>query len=71
MLPPSTQLKARVHELRGSAGLIGATRVMRLAGAAETALEQGRSIDVVGPIPVQLTSAFSEMRDEAQFWLAR
>ena len=52
------------------AGLIGATRIMRLAGSAETALEQGRSIDIVGPILGQLTSAFSEMRDEARFWLA-
>ena len=32
--------------------MIGATRVMRLAGVAETALEQGRSIDIVEPILV-------------------
>jgi len=66
-----SHLKARMHELRGSAGLIGATRIMRLAGAAETALEQGRSIDIVSPILGQLTSAFSEMHDEAQIWLAK
>jgi hypothetical protein len=35
------------------------------------ALEQGRSIDIVGPILGQLTSTFSEMRAETQFWLAR
>jgi PAS domain S-box-containing protein len=66
-----SQLTARVHELRGSAGLMGAMGVMHLAGTAETALEQGRSIDVVGPILGRLTSAYSDMRDEAQFWLAR
>jgi HPt (histidine-containing phosphotransfer) domain-containing protein len=66
-----SHLKARVHELRGSAGLIGATRMMHLAGSAETALEQGRSIDAVGPMLGQLTSAFSDLRDEAQSWLAR
>jgi HPt (histidine-containing phosphotransfer) domain-containing protein len=63
------QLKARVHELRGSAGLIGATRIMRLAGAAETALEQGRSMDVVESILGQLTSAFSALNAEALVWL--
>jgi hypothetical protein len=45
-----------------SPGLIEATRVMRLAGEAETALEQGRSIDILGLILGRLTSAFSEMR---------
>ncbi len=65
-----SRLQARVHELRGSAGLIGANRIMRLAASAETALEQGRSIDIVMPILGQLASAFSEMRAEAQSWLA-
>jgi PAS domain S-box-containing protein len=67
--PARQQLTARVHELRGSAGLIGATRVMRLAGAAEVALEQGRSIDVVESILGQLTTAFCALRAEGQFWL--
>jgi CheY-like chemotaxis protein/HPt (histidine-containing phosphotransfer) domain-containing protein len=43
------QLTARVHELRGGAGLVGAIRVMRLAGAVETALEQGRSSAGLAP----------------------
>lgn len=62
-------LKARVHELRGSAGLIGATRVLRLAAAAEAALEQERSIEVVKSILGQLTCAFSALSAEALFWL--
>ncbi len=65
-----SKLKARVHELRGSAGLIGANRVMRIAGEVETALEEGRCIDM-GSMLGQLTSAFSEMRDEALYWLAK
>jgi HPt (histidine-containing phosphotransfer) domain-containing protein len=64
-----SQLKARVHELRGSAGLIGATRVLRLAGAAEVALEQGRTIGVIESILGQLTTAFCALSDEALFWL--
>jgi CheY-like chemotaxis protein/HPt (histidine-containing phosphotransfer) domain-containing protein len=65
-----SQLKARVHELKGSAGLIGATGIMRLANSAETALEQERSNDVVVPILEQLAAAFLAMRDEARVWLA-
>jgi CheY-like chemotaxis protein len=37
-----SELKARTHKLKGSAGMIGATRVMRLAGEAE---EHSRRID--------------------------
>ena len=64
------ELQGRVHALRGGAGLIGATHIMRLAAEAEAALEQGRSISVVEPIMAQLTSAFMQMREEAAAWLA-
>jgi DNA-binding NarL/FixJ family response regulator/HPt (histidine-containing phosphotransfer) domain-containing protein len=65
------RLQMRVHALRGSTGLLGATRIMRLAGEAETALEQGRSTDCLAPILGQLTAAFSQLHDEAVLWLAR
>jgi PAS domain S-box-containing protein len=64
------QLKARVHELRGSASLIGAIRIMRIAAAVEAALEQGRPLEVLQPLLGRLTSTYSEMRDEAEIWLA-
>jgi HPt (histidine-containing phosphotransfer) domain-containing protein len=65
-----SELEAQLHKLRGSAGLIGATRIMRLAGRAETELGQGRTLDLVRPILEQLSSAFCELRDEAQLWLS-
>src|SRR3984957_19967163 len=40
-----SDIKARAHKLKGSAGMIGATKVMRLAGAAEVALEERRPAD--------------------------
>jgi Hpt domain len=36
------QLKARSHKLKGIAGMIGSTHVMRFAGAAERALQDSR-----------------------------
>jgi CheY-like chemotaxis protein/HPt (histidine-containing phosphotransfer) domain-containing protein len=65
-----SQLQARVHTLRGSAGLMGATRVMRLAGGVETALTQHRSVEIVERLLARLRSAFAEMRAEAETWLA-
>jgi HPt (histidine-containing phosphotransfer) domain-containing protein len=56
---------ARVHKLKGSAGLIGATRVMRLAGAVETALQQDRAIEFVAKILVQLVLALTKLREDA------
>jgi HPt (histidine-containing phosphotransfer) domain-containing protein len=58
-------LMARLHKLKGSAGLIGATRVMRLAGAGETALQQDRAIEVVEKILGQLVSALTTLRQSA------
>ncbi len=59
------RLKARMHKLKGSAGLIGATRVMRLAGAIETALLQDRAIEFVEKILRQLVAALKTLRDDA------
>jgi HPt (histidine-containing phosphotransfer) domain-containing protein len=66
-----SQLQLRVHALRGSTGLLGAIRITRLAERAETALEQGRSANIVDPLLRQLTSAFVQLRDEAVLWLGK
>jgi HPt (histidine-containing phosphotransfer) domain-containing protein len=64
-------LKARAHKLKGSAGMIGATRVMRLAGAAEKALQESRSIDIVDGILAQLAAALTTLREEANSLLEK
>src|ERR1700694_4368133 len=65
------QLKGRTHKLKGSAGMIGATRVMRLAGAAEEALQECRAVDIVEGILRQLSVALTTLREEAELLLAR
>jgi two-component system, sensor histidine kinase and response regulator len=60
-----TELQRRAHKLKGSAGMIGATRLMRLAGAVEKALIDGRSNEVVERILKQLASALVMLRAEA------
>jgi PAS domain S-box-containing protein len=64
-----SQLTARAHKLKGSAGMIGATRIMRLAGAAEGALLQGRPANVVEKILQQMASALTTLREEAEPYL--
>jgi PAS domain S-box-containing protein len=70
---PITQsaLKARTHKLKGSAGVIGATTVMRLAGEAEEAIEESRPVDIVEGILRRLASALTTLREEADLMLAR
>jgi len=60
------ELTARTHKLKGSAGMVGATRIMRLAGAAERALEEDRPPDVLEGILAQLAAALVALREEAQ-----
>lgn len=60
------QLTGRVHKLKGSAGMIGATEIMRLAGASEKALSQGRSVDAVERLLRQLASALITLDEEAR-----
>jgi PAS domain S-box-containing protein len=64
------RLAARTHKLKGSAGMIGANRIMRLAGAAETALLKDGSLDAIEKILQQLASALSTLREEAEPYLA-
>jgi len=59
-------LQGRAHKLKGSAGMIGATMVMRLAGAVERALQESRSADVVEGILKKLAASLCTLRDEAQ-----
>jgi HPt (histidine-containing phosphotransfer) domain-containing protein len=63
------QLTGRVHKLKGSAGMIGATEIMRLAGASEKALNQGRSVDAVERLLRQLASALATLGEEARPYL--
>jgi CheY-like chemotaxis protein/HPt (histidine-containing phosphotransfer) domain-containing protein len=59
-------LRRRAHKLKGSAGMIGATRLMQLAGAVEAALQDGRAVDLIERLLAQLASAFITLREEAQ-----
>jgi PAS domain S-box-containing protein len=65
-----SEIKARTHKLKGSAGMIGATKVMRLAGAAEVALQECRPADIIEGILTQLASALTTLREEAELFLA-
>ena len=64
-------LRGRAHKLKGSAGMIGATMVMRLAGAVERALQEDRSADVVEGILTKLAAALCTLREEAKTALDR
>jgi PAS domain S-box-containing protein len=63
---PRAQLTGRVHKLKGSAGMIGATDIMRLAGATEKALNQGRPVDAVEGLLRQLAVALATLGEEAR-----
>jgi signal transduction histidine kinase/DNA-binding response OmpR family regulator/HPt (histidine-containing phosphotransfer) domain-containing protein len=63
------QLKARAHKLKGSAGMIGATQVMRFAGAVERALHEERGAELVEGILRKLAAALVVLRDETATWL--
>jgi HPt (histidine-containing phosphotransfer) domain-containing protein len=66
-----SELKARTHKLKGSAGVIGATTIMRLAGEAEEAIEESRPVDVVEGILRRLALALTTLREEADLMLER
>jgi HPt (histidine-containing phosphotransfer) domain-containing protein len=61
-----SEIKARAHKLKGSAGMIGATKIMRLAGAAEVALDECRPADFVEGILGRLALALITLREEAE-----
>jgi len=62
-------LKERTHKLKGSAGMIGATHVMRFAGAAERALQEARPVDLVEGIFKKLAAALTTLGEEARLVL--
>ena len=64
-----TQIQGRAHKLKGSAGMIGATKVMRLAGAAEIALQECRPADVLEGILAQLALALTALREDTEYLL--
>jgi CheY-like chemotaxis protein/HPt (histidine-containing phosphotransfer) domain-containing protein len=66
-----SELKGRIHKLRGSAGVIGATQVMRLAREAEKALENDCPADIVDGLLRQLAMALILLREEADLNFAR
>jgi signal transduction histidine kinase/CheY-like chemotaxis protein/HPt (histidine-containing phosphotransfer) domain-containing protein len=65
----SRHLQDRAHKLKGSAGMIGATSVMRYAGAVERALQDSRPADAVEGILKKLAAALTMLRDEAKVML--
>jgi len=64
-------LEQRAHKLKGSAGMLGATKITRLAGAVEGALHDSRPVETVDDILKQLALAFITLRGEAQQSLSR
>jgi PAS domain S-box-containing protein len=65
------RLMGRAHKLKGSAGMIGATEIVRLAGAAESALHQGRPAATVEAVLQRLASALTALSAEAAPYLER
>jgi CheY-like chemotaxis protein len=63
------QLQARTHKLKGSAGMVGSMRIMRLAGAAESALLQDRPDKTVQRLLQQLAAALTTLGEEAAPYL--
>jgi HPt (histidine-containing phosphotransfer) domain-containing protein len=64
-------LTGRVHKLKGSAGMIGANDIMRLAGATEKALNQGRPVEAIEGMLRQLATALTSLSEEAQSYLTQ
>jgi PAS domain S-box-containing protein len=60
------QLTARLHKLAGSAGMIGATQLMKLAASAKRAIDGDASVDAGEESMRQLTIAFNTLRDQAE-----
>jgi PAS domain S-box-containing protein len=61
-----SQMKARLHKLAGSAGMIGATQLMQVAAAAERAIGSDASVDAAEESMRQLAIALNTLRDQAE-----
>ncbi len=62
-------LIARLHELKGSAGMIGATRLMNLCGAAEKTLKQESPTADVLSLSREISTDYAALGREAGIWL--
>jgi PAS domain S-box-containing protein len=65
------ELVGRTHKLKGSAGIIGAAGIARLAGAVHKALHQGRAAALVEGLLRRLASALSTLGEETELYLKR
>jgi CheY-like chemotaxis protein/two-component sensor histidine kinase len=63
-------LRARMHKLKGIAGMMGATQVMRLASVAERILQRDHPGGRLEKVLRQLASALTTLREEAEPVLA-
>jgi PAS domain S-box-containing protein len=64
------ELRARAHKLKGTAGMIGATRLMRVAALTERILRKDRAGSLVENILRRLASELTTLREEAEPFLA-
>lgn len=62
-------LKNRLHKLKGTAGMIGASRIMRAAAAGECALQDARSAEAIDAALVQLAAELARLKEEATAYL--
>jgi PAS domain S-box-containing protein len=65
------RLMARAHKLKGSAGMIGATHLMQLAGAAEEAMLQDLPQEEVAKSLHRLAASLATLREEASPFLEK
>jgi HPt (histidine-containing phosphotransfer) domain-containing protein len=63
------RLMGRTHKLKGSAGMIGAVDIVRLAGSAEKALQQERPAAAVEELLRRLATALTALGAEAAPYL--
>ncbi len=64
------QLLARLHRLRGSAAVLGARRVQRVAGEAESVLRAGAAPDGQHDALRELAAALRELDAQSDAWMA-
>ena len=64
------QLQARAHKLKGSAGMVGASQVMRFAGEAERLLREGHPTAAAEAVLEKLSAALISLREESAPWCA-
>ena len=63
------QVAARMHRLRGSAAVLGAHRVQRVAGVAEQALKSGAADSLVHEAMDDLARALTALDHESHAWV--